>query len=830
MAHPKVINNGLTLNFTPADGSGDQILTISSTGVVKAIPAITTPLSASLTNGNIFVGNGSNIATGVTPSGDITLTNTGVFGIATGVILNADVNASAAIAYSKLNLTGGIVNADVNASAAIAYSKLNLVGAIVNADVNASAAIARTKFANGTANRVVVNSAGGVMTDNAEITANRALISDANGLPIHATTTATEIEFVNGVTSAIQTQLNTKIVSKSTSSTLQAPGVGQQGFVISWDNTNSRFDLTSVSASGVPNGGTTNQILRKIDNTDQNTEWHTLVFGDLTDVSGTTVTEINLLNGMTVSSTELNTLTGIGGNVQTQLDNKLSSLLATNNLYVGVAGVATATTNLPSGTTIGSAVIYRVGGTDVSPADGGTGISSYTVGDILYASGTTTLSKLSLGSALQVLRVNAGATGLEYATPAGGISGLTTNRIPYATSATTLGDDSNLTWDATNDVLTVAGARLHTTSTNTPQFNLFLGTNSGNFTNTGLYNVSVGHSSLTSLTSGIGNTGIGGNSAGGVLTALTTGARNTALGNATLIAITTTSDNTAVGASSLSANTSSQNTAVGSSTISTATSCANNVAVGYQALNGLTSGGDSNTALGHQAGDNITTGDRNVIIGATVDAQSTTADGQLSIQNIIFGVGNTGTGTTASTGSIGVGEPSPTRKFEVAGSVAIKAGSSSGQLARVGGVLNTNTTQTGNITTGEDTIFTYTVPANVLATDKDTIVLTVTGTYANTANNKQVRIKFGGTTIVDVTDTSSSSGNWSARVEIIRTGTSTQKCSGIFISSTGSNDTSFYTTAGETLSGTVVLLVTGEATATNDIVFEMGKVRWEPAE
>ncbi len=41
-------------------------------------------------------------------------------------IVNADVNASAAIAYSKLNLATSIVDADINASAAIAYSKLNI--------------------------------------------------------------------------------------------------------------------------------------------------------------------------------------------------------------------------------------------------------------------------------------------------------------------------------------------------------------------------------------------------------------------------------------------------------------------------------------------------------------------------------------------------------------------------------------------------------------------------------------------------------------------------------------------------------------------------------
>lgn len=54
-------------------------------------------------------------------------------------------------------------------------------------------------------------SSGTTVDDLAAITANRALISDANGLPTPAATTATEIGYVNGVTSAIQTQLNAKV-------------------------------------------------------------------------------------------------------------------------------------------------------------------------------------------------------------------------------------------------------------------------------------------------------------------------------------------------------------------------------------------------------------------------------------------------------------------------------------------------------------------------------------------------------------------------------------------------------------------------------------------
>ena len=94
--------------------------------------------------------------------------------IADATIVNADISASAAIAYSKLSLTGAIVsgdiandtivNADINTAAAIAATKIagtavtqadtgtvtsTMIadGTIVNADINASAAIAFSKLA-----------------------------------------------------------------------------------------------------------------------------------------------------------------------------------------------------------------------------------------------------------------------------------------------------------------------------------------------------------------------------------------------------------------------------------------------------------------------------------------------------------------------------------------------------------------------------------------------------------------------------------------------------------------------------------------------------------
>lgn len=63
----------------------------------------------------------------------------------------------------------------------------------------------------GTANRLTYYpSTGATVDDLAAITANRAIVSDANGLPTHSATTNTEIGYVAGVTSSVQTQINNK--------------------------------------------------------------------------------------------------------------------------------------------------------------------------------------------------------------------------------------------------------------------------------------------------------------------------------------------------------------------------------------------------------------------------------------------------------------------------------------------------------------------------------------------------------------------------------------------------------------------------------------------
>lgn len=72
-------------------------------------------------------------------------------------------------------------------------------------------------------------------------------------------------------------------------------------------------------------------------------------------------------------------------------------------------------------------------------ANGGTGQSSYAVGDTLYASGTTTFTKRGIGSTGQVLTVSGGVP--VWATPASGLPSQTGNSGKWLTT-----DGTNASW------------------------------------------------------------------------------------------------------------------------------------------------------------------------------------------------------------------------------------------------------------------------------------------------------------------------------------------------------------------------------------------------
>lgn len=129
-----------------------------------------------------------------------------------------------------------------------------------------------------------------------------------------------------------------------------------------------------------------------------------------------------------------------------------------------------------------------------------------------------------------------------------------------------------------------------------------------------------------------------------------------------------------------------------------------------------------------------------------------------------------------------------------------------------------NTITVGNVTTGEDQLDSYTIPANTMNADGSYIAGTFSGTVANNANVKTFRLKFGSTTIATRTTTTPTIGQgWKITFECIRTGASAQKCNVDFSGSDGVAS-AYYVATTEAHSGTIAVVLTGEGTATNDIV------------
>jgi len=205
-------SSGITFQVN-IDGTTVQLLALVTSGTweVKGtrllIPVtgngITQP--SSLASGKLWVGNNSNQPEAQTISGDFTISNTGVGAISPGVIVNADINSSAAIAVNKLAAltaskavitdSNGFLTTSTTAASKVAF--LANVTSDIQAQIDAiavpgtiSGAITPYVTSNAIPSRVVVSNPAGKLTT--------------------SLTTSSEIGYLNGVTSAIQTQLDGK--------------------------------------------------------------------------------------------------------------------------------------------------------------------------------------------------------------------------------------------------------------------------------------------------------------------------------------------------------------------------------------------------------------------------------------------------------------------------------------------------------------------------------------------------------------------------------------------------------------------------------------------
>jgi hypothetical protein len=173
-------------------------------------------------------------------------------------------------------------------------------------------------------------------------------------------------------------------------------------------------------------GGTTGQILSKASNTDMDFTWITNDVGDITAVN----TTAPLAGGGTSGALTLSiaaATTSVAGAVQ------LSDSTSTTSSVLAATPTA-----------VKSAYDLANGAIPKSLIDA--------AGDLIVGTAADTAGRLGIGTAGQVLKVNSGATALEWGTAGGGGKVLQVVSVAYSTNktiATTTFTDTNLTLSIT---------------------------------------------------------------------------------------------------------------------------------------------------------------------------------------------------------------------------------------------------------------------------------------------------------------------------------------------------------------------------------------------
>ena len=171
---------------------------------------------------------------------------------------------------------------------------------------------------------------------------------------------------------------------------------------------------------------------------------------------------------------------------------------------------------------------------------GGTGLSTYTTGDLLYSSASNTLAKLAIGTANYILTVNSGGTNVQWSAPssisvstATNLAGGAAGSVPYQSAA------------ATTTFLAIGAAdRVMTSSGSAPQWVTSLtsltGVSSSSITNTSLTSGRVVYSGASGVETDSANLTFNGT------TLTTTGLSNS--GTSALVRLVTVGDTSFNGA------------------------------------------------------------------------------------------------------------------------------------------------------------------------------------------------------------------------------------------------------------------------------------------
>ena len=378
------------------------------------------------------------------PSGTVTSTM-----ILDGTIATADIADSAVTSAKIANDT--IVNADINSAAAIALSKL-ATDPLARANHTGSQTASTISDFNEAAQDAIGGILGTGLTYN---DASNTITVDSTNIQLRVTgVTDTEIGYLDGVTSAIQTQIDTKLAS-ATASTTYAPLAAP-----AFTGTATAVNLT-ISGDLTVNGTTTNLNSTNLVIEDKNivladvaTPTNTTADGAGITVNGTTNKTFNWVNANTAWTSSENLDLASGKTFKINATDVLSS----SALGSGVTG--------SSLTSVGTIATGTWSATEIAVAKGGTGAT--TAGAARTNLGATTVGAnvftLTNPSALSYVKVASDNT-VSAASASTVKTDLSLNNVENtavstwagSTNITTLGTVATGTWSATTIALNKGG-------------------------------------------------------------------------------------------------------------------------------------------------------------------------------------------------------------------------------------------------------------------------------------------------------------------------------------------------------------------------------------
>lgn len=411
-----IIGSGVTLTVTEGNltESTSSVLTITGgtssvlgNGTTIQVKQATTSQSGYLTSTDWNTFNGKqaagNYITALT--GDITASGPGSVAATLATVNSTPGSYGSASSVSTFTVNGkGLLTASGSTSIQIAESQVtNLVS-----DLALKSPIASPTFT-GTVTTPAFNLSGQTVSTVPYLDASKNLVSSS--------VTPTELSYVSGVTSSIQTQLNGKQATGNyiTSITGDATGSGPGATAITLATVNSNigtFNNVTVNAKGLVTAASNIAYL---------TANQTITLsGDVTGSGTTAITAtlatVNSNVGSFGSSTGIPSFT---------VNAKGLITAASTNVVIAPAGTLTGTT---LNSTVVSSSLTSVGtissgtwnGTTIAIANGGTGQTSKapafdalspmtTAGDVIYGGASGTGTRLGIGSTGQILTVVSGS-------------------------------------------------------------------------------------------------------------------------------------------------------------------------------------------------------------------------------------------------------------------------------------------------------------------------------------------------------------------------------------------------------------------------------------